>query len=1159
MNINEYFKELEDKVHVAYSVAEDARKKGLDPKSNVEVPLATSLAGRVAGLISTVYPQLNSPQIVNRILDLEKEYGALDPAICLKIAEEIAKEKFCKFSSHLEAIDAGIRVGMAYITLGVVSSPIEGFTGLKLKKTRDGKDYFAAYYSGPIRSAGGTGAAFSLVIIDYLREIFGYAKFDPDEKEIKRFVSELYDYHERITNLQYLPTEDEITFLAKNLPIQIDGDPSEEKEVSNYKDLDRVETNLIRSGVCLTLGEGLAQKAPKILRYVKKLKEKGFKLSDWEFLEGYVELHKKRESGTAKESPTYIQDLVAGRPVFGHPSASGAFRLRYGRSRNTGYSCLAIHPVTTYLLDGFTAIGTQLKIEMPTKGCALATCDSIEPPIVRMRNGSVRQPRKVEDALGVYKDVEEIIYLGDLLVPYGDFANRNHVLAPEGYSEQAWILELRKLNLDSKNPVNLDLEISNIYDVEIEKAIEMSRKFGVSLHPRYTYYWGQISYDDFISFLDWLANSRISEGKIILPFNKTEQERFQKGKRTLELLGILHEVVIENVILKKEDSKALVLSLGISFPDENGLLEEFVVEYCKKIKQSESVLDLINQHSLARIRDKAGTFIGSRMGRPEKAKLRRLVGNPNVLFPVGDEGGRLRSIQESVNQGTIKSDFPIYYCKKCSKETIYFICEDCGSECEKMNYCPECKNKFSFEKCPEHVKGQSYMPKRIDSKHYFTAAVKQIGMLPEEIPALIKGVRGTSNANHVPENLAKGFLRSFFKLAVNKDGTIRYDATELPLTQFKPKEIFVSVEKLRELGYLKDFDGKNLESEDQIVELFPHDIILPCCPDTLDEKADDVFMNISRFIDSLLVRFYKMKGFYNVRKREDLVGHLVCCIAPHNCAGVVGRIIGFSKTQGLLASPYMHAAMRRDCDGDEAAVMLLLDLLLNFSREFLPAHRGGTQDAPLVLNARIRAGEVDDMIFDIDVVRELPLELYEAASRHEHPSKIKIDQIKNRVGNKEFENLGYTHETDDFNEGFVCSNYKRIPNMKDKVSRQMELVEKIRAANTSDVARLIIERHFIRDIRGNLRKFSQQEFRCTKCNEKFRRPPLAGNCTKCGGNIIFTISEGSIIKYLEPALGLARKYHVPAYVLQNLELTKRYIESIFGRDAEKQAELEKWF
>jgi DNA polymerase II large subunit len=131
--------------------------------------------------------------------------------------------------------------------------------------------------------------------------------------------------------------------------------------------------------------------------------------------------------------------------------------------------------------------------------------------------------------------------------------------------------------------------------------------------------------------------------------------------------------------------------------------------------------------------------------------------------------------------------------------------------------------------------------------------------------------------------------------------------------------------------------------------------------------------------------------------------------------------------------------------------------------------------------------------------------------------------------------------------------------MQEKVQRQMQLVEKIRAVNTSDVARLIIDRHFIRDIRGNLRKFSQQEFRCSKCNEKYRRPPLIGRCIKCSGNIIFTISEGSIVKYLEPAIQLAENYNVPTYIKQSLELTKSYIESIFGREKEKQEALGKWF
>ena len=70
---------------------------------------------------------------------------------------------------------------------------------------------------------------------------------------------------------------------------------------------------------------------------------------------------------------------------------------------------------------------------------------------------------------------------------------------------------------------------------------------------------------------------------------------------------------------------------------------------------------------------------------------------------------------------------------------------------------------------------------------------------------------------------------------------------------------------------------------------------------------------------------------------------------------------------------------------------------------------------------------------------------------------------------------------------------------------------------------------------------------------------MVGKCTACGNRIIFTISEGSIVKYMKPALDLARGYNVSAYLLESLELTKAYIESIFGKDRETQEGLNKWF
>lgn len=1154
MNTQKYFENLKKDVDEVYSIATLARSKGYDPVHEVEIPLAMSMAEKVVGLISTIYPQMKGAGIAERILDLEKEYGKLDSTILFKIAEEVAKQKFCKFENLLQSMDAGIRIAFAYTTLGVVSSPIEGFTGLKTRKTREGKEYIEASFSGPIRSAGTTASCVILIVIDYLREIFGFAKYDPTPDEIKRVYAELEHFHDRVSNLQYMPTEQEALFLAEHLPIQVAGDASETIEVPNYKNLERVDTNYLRSGFCLILGEGLAQKAAKGFRLLNRAKKNGIQSTGFDFLEEYIKIHEKRDKGKADDSPTYIKDLVAGRPIFGHPSKSGGFRFRYGRGRVSGFSATSLHPATMAITDDFLAIGTQLKIEKPTKGCAVTVCDSIEGPIVRLFNGSVKKISSMEEAKSIYSDIDEVIYLGDILFPFSDLANRNATLVKPGYVEEWWHLELIEKN-------NLLKEL-NPFSISLDDAIKLSNKYSLPLHPKYIFYWTQIPRENLLDLLVWLESARI-EKKIILPYNKSEREKFSLGKRTLEILGVEHQVTIENVVLTEEISRAFLLNLGIDLNNLSGNEINFkeIFDFYN-LNLDKSVLEIVNSFCKFIVKDKAGEFIGSRMGRPEKAKLRKLIGSPNVLFPVGKEGGRLRSLQAACKEGKVWGSFPLYYCDICKKETIYPTCEECNSITKQMYYFIETKEKL-LEKSNENSSkaGIRYYNKSIDINHYYEHALKRLGIPKEEAPLLVKGVRGTSSANHAIEDLSKGILRAKYDLQVNKDGTIRFDATELPLLYFKPKEVYVSVEKLKDIGYDKDIYGKELENDNQILELMPHDILLPSSFESLDERADDVFFKVCNFVDEELEKVYGLKKIYNIQKKEDLIGKLGVCMAPHNCAGVICRFVGFSNTQGLFASPYMHAAVRRDCDGDEAAIMLLGDVLLNFSREFLPSHRGGTQDAPLVLNAKIDAGEVDDQILDFEFLMNYPLELYRAAEKGVHSSEVKINTVREilKRGEDPFVGAGFTHDTNNFNEGVLCSSYKRLLTMKDKVNHQMNLVEKLRSVDTSDTARLIIDRHFIRDMRGNLRKFSMQEFRCVGCNEIIRRVPLNGVCPVCKGKLIFTIHEGGIKKYLDPALDLAKKYNLSKYMQQNLELVKRYVESIFGRELEKQENISKWF
>ncbi|MBU2104159.1 MAG: hypothetical protein KKF67_00065, partial [Nanoarchaeota archaeon] len=743
-----YFERLDEEVKRIYEIAEEAKKTGLDPVDKVEIPLAKTMAQKCVELIATIYSQMSGCGIDKRILELEEEYGKLDPTVVFKIAEEVARQKFCKFDTLLQAIDAGIRIGFAYITLGVVSSPIEGFTELKVNKTRDGKEYFVAYFSGPIRSAGTTAGCLVLILIDYLREMFGFAKYDPTEEEVKRYVIENTNYHERVTNLQYFPLEEEMEFLARHLPIQISGDPTEKLEVSNYKNLLRVEHNFVRGGMCLIFSEGLAQKAAKGFRLLNTAKKNGINSTGFDWLEEYIKLHERLTSKKGKDTednvPTYIKDLVAGRPIFGHPSRSGGFRFRYGRSRTAGFSAASLHPATMAITDDFIAIGTQLKIEKPTKGCAVTSCDSIDGPIVKLINGSVLQLKTREEAKKFYPDVDEIIYLGDILFPFSDILNRNSNLIKPGYVEEWWNLELK----EKIKGVDIDY-----YNIPLEEAIKLSKEYDVPLHPKFIFYWTQISKEQFLELIGWLQHAVIRNGKIIFPFNKSEQEKFRVGKRALELLGVEHVVSTENVVLNEKKSKTLLLNLGF----ELGLLdnEEFFFKEIIKVENFQSdkaVLEIVNDNSEFIIKDKAGEFIGTRMGRPEKAKLRKLTGSPNVLFPVGREGGRLRSVQAACENGKVRSAFPIFYCRKCEKETIYKNCEVCRSKCDKMYYSSFSKEK-TFEKKEGYV---SYCNRELDINYYFEKAVDSLGLSKNDLPLLIKGIRGTSSEEHIMENLAKG-------------------------------------------------------------------------------------------------------------------------------------------------------------------------------------------------------------------------------------------------------------------------------------------------------------------------------------------------------------------------------------------------------------------
>ncbi len=903
MKTEEYFKSISEETEKAYEVARKARKQSKDPEQRVDIPVATDLPEKASSLvIAAQFNELEDQGVPERIRELEDKYGKNDERVAFQIAREIAEEKFLEFDERERACDAGLRVGVSYMTGGITTAPLEGIGEVKIRENDDGSKYLAVYYSGPIRSAGGTASAMSVLIADYVRIGVGLDKFKPSETVIDRYATEVEDYYNRVTAKQYNPTREETKRIAENVPVEVTGSPTEDLDVSNYKDLDRVETNKIRGGMCLVYLDGLPLKAPKIEKRIEKW-GKDFGLEHWTWIKDYLDLQKEiHSSGDDEESEEkegskytpsdkYLGSLTAGRPVFGHPGEKGGFRIRYGHSRTNGLAGVSFHPATMEITQRFIAIGTQLKVEYPMKGTVGTPCDTIEPPTVRLKSGEVIRVDSREKAIELEDEIDEILFLGDMLVTYGEFIENGKRLIPSPYVSEGWDKEMDRALKEKEMELGKDFSDR---DPTPEEAEKISKALDIKYHPRWTHFWTDVSPGNFKELYQMLQNK--------------EHEQ-KKAKKALEQAYIPHNKDLE---IEKNDLKALKILLD---------LENDHTDKLDMVGSSEDIPKFIEEVSGLEIGKQSTHYMGGRMGRPEKAEKRTLTGKPQMLFPCGkQEGGRMRNLSAAYNQkmhggkqGIVKENIIHNRCTECNEVTHYSFCRECDAPADPIWFCSNCFNEYSEkpEECEScgNERFQRHKKTDINVKEMMDKALDNLGM--KEPPELLKSFRGmTSKHKHV-EPIEKGLLREKHDLYVNKDATVRYDALDIPITHFKPREISAPIEKLKELGYSHDIEGEPLESDDQVLALRPQDIIIPESERT--QPASDYFVNVANFVDDLLEQFYGLEPYYNAESKEDLIGSLVIGLAPHTSGGTVGRIIGFTKAKGMYAHPYWHAAKRRNC------------------------------------------------------------------------------------------------------------------------------------------------------------------------------------------------------------------------------------------------------
>jgi len=1123
-----YVETLENQLRHLYTISDSARTKGLDPALKTECIRAQDIADLVEGLVGPKGVALSIRELSSKMPREE---------IAFKVAQEIAQGKFAQMDQE-QLAEQAIRTALAIFTEGLTAAPIQGIAQVKIKTNADRSRYLAVYFAGPIRSAGGTDQALTLVVGDYVRRELNLDRYKPTEEEVSRFIEELRLYERSVGRFQYHIPDEELRKALSLIPVECTGTESDPVEVSSYRNLQRVETNRVRGGALRVVNDGIVGRAQKVYVIIDKL---GFQGWDW-----LKEFKKKSE----KKSGGFMDDVIAGRPIFAFPSTRGGFRLRYGRSRNTGLSAVGIHPATMAVVENFLAAGTQMRLELPGKGGVTMPVDSIEQPVVLLKDNSVVRV-SLENYGDVKGKIQKILFLGDMLIDFGDFLYCNKALPPSGYVEEWWAKDLQnalfaKYGADYKKTTtscNLSMEklecfINNPFlnKPTVKDAIALSQGIGVPLSPNCTFFWtGLSSIQEVETLRDWLACSEVTiDDRGIFKITGTTNDGVVTSLRKI---FAPHRIVDGKVELIGEDAAAFGFTLGYGNP-----------RFAQPM-QATSILEALSLLSGVQVKDKAPTYVGGRMGRPEKAKHREMKPNVHVLFPVGLKGGSHRDLMEAGRHGPVFVELAKRKCPNCKTYTPKVKCDSCGFETVHEKTCPRCGRTVKDSGCSTcKTDGVLYQRQPINFKEQIDKASSNLGC---QTPKMLRGVKGLTNADKTPEIIEKGILRAKHGLSVYKDGTIRFDATNAPLTHITPTEVGVSIEKMHQMGYLADTFGLPLTDPNQVCELKIQDVVIPW-------RAGEYFVQIAAFIDDLLTRVYKQHAFYNVKKAEDLVGHLLFGLAPHTCACILGRVVGFTDRNVIYAHPVWHSAKRRDCDGDEDAIMLALDTLINFSRIYLPAQIGGIMDAPILLIPFVNTKEVQRQAHDFDVSATYPVEFYKKTLEKfdARPASALMDVISHRLGTEaQFEGFQYTTPCTNINLGNANSSYKEFKSMIEKLHMQLELGERIEAVDARKVALKVLNTHFMRDIAGNLRAFSTQGFRCKSCNKKFRRLPLKGKCPFCGGKLTLTVYRGGIEKYLIAAQQLVDKYGLPKYYTQRMDLIKEEISMMFDNKKPKQATL----
>src|SRR5207245_2469308 len=137
--------------------------------------------------------------------------------------------------------------------------------------------------------------------------------------------------------------------------------------------------------------------------------------------------------------------------------------------------------------------------------------------------------------------------LGEILVPFGEFLENNHVLMPGAFSLEWYGALLRE---------KLGALPEGWEDVDGPQALAWSRDLGIPLHPRHNLFFHDLTVEELTRLRELIgAHGRIDDGRLVVPGDEEPREWLVRLGATYRVRG--DEVVVER------HAAALLATLGI--------------------------------------------------------------------------------------------------------------------------------------------------------------------------------------------------------------------------------------------------------------------------------------------------------------------------------------------------------------------------------------------------------------------------------------------------------------------------------------------------------------------------------------------------------------------------------------------------------------------